>query len=89
MIMKFTLGGVPARVQLALERKLSPSDLQDFEQEIFFDLLTQCRDSEAGQAAFASEMLQEAGNVGYDEDGNLVKTLGGGDVEILNRDKSG
>jgi hypothetical protein len=38
---------------------------------------------EAARSAFAKELMNEPGNVGYDTDGNLVRTLGGGKVEII------
>lgn len=71
------------RVRAALDGKFSPSHLEDDEQEIFFALLGQHLASGTDQAAFAAELLQEAGNVGYDDAGNLVKTLGSGKVEVF------
>jgi len=83
MTVKSIPSDLPTRVQLALGHKLSPSDLKDFEQALFFHALGQRRSSEADKKAFAAELLEEAGNVGYDEAGNLVKTLGGGDIKVL------
>lgn len=57
------------RVQAVLNGMFSASDLDEDEQEIFFDLLGQRPDSESERAAYAIETLQEAGNVGYDEAG--------------------
>lgn len=71
------------RIRAVLDGKFSPSDLEDDEQAIFFELLGQRHASGAEQAAFAAELLDEAGNVGYDDGGNLIKTLGGGNVEVI------
>lgn len=73
------------RVRAALEGQFSPTDLSDDEQEIYYDLLADRRNArmEKRRAAFAQELLQQPGNVGYDKDGNLVQTLGDGKVEIL------
>jgi len=71
------------RIHAALERRFSPSDLSDDELEIYLDLLGQRQNSEAERSAFAGEVMNEPGNVGYDEAGNLVRTLGGNKVEII------
>jgi ParD-like antitoxin of type II ParDE toxin-antitoxin system len=71
------------RVRAALDGTFSPSDLEDDEQAIFFELLGKRHSAGADQAAFAAELLQEPGNVGYDGDGNLVKTVGGGKLKIV------
>lgn len=69
------------RVRAALDGKFSPSDLGEDEQIIFYDLLA--KRHAGSETEFAAELRQEAGNVGYDEDGNLIKTLDGGRIEIL------
>ena len=69
------------RIHAALEGRFSPSDLEDDEQIIFYDLLARRHD--ARKTTFSARLLQEAGNVGYDEAGNLVRTLGDGKVEII------
>jgi hypothetical protein len=73
------------RIHAALERSFSPSDLSEEEQEIYFDLLGQQQSGrrEAERSAFAKELMNEPGNVGYDEAGNLIRTLGGGQIEII------
>ena len=74
---------LPPGVKAALEGKISPLDLEEDQQIIFYDLLAQRH--AASKAEFAAKLLKEAGNVVYDEDDNLIKTLGSGQVEILKR----
>lgn len=73
------------RIRAALEARFSPSVLSEEELEIYFELLGQ-RQNDRGQvarSAFAKELMNEPGNVGYDKIGNLVRTLGGGQVEVV------
>ena len=73
------------RIHAALEGRFSPSSLSEDELEIYYDLLGQRQNDrwEAVRSAFAKELMNEPGNVGYDEAGNLIRTLGGRQVEII------
>lgn len=73
------------RIYAALEGRFSPSDLSEDELAIYYDLRGKRQNgrSEAARSTFAKELMNEPGNVGYDTDGNLVRTLGGGKVEII------
>jgi len=73
------------RIHAALEGRFSPSGLGEDELEIYYDLLGQQQSGrrEAERSALAKELMNEPGNVGYDEAGNLIRTLGGGQIEII------
>jgi hypothetical protein len=71
------------RVRAALEGRFSASDLNPSEMEIFLDLAGSHGVARRWREEFAKELLEQAGNVGYDDAGKLIRTLGGGKTEIL------
>ncbi len=71
------------RVRAALEGRFSTADLEPDEMEIFMDLAGSHGAAKGWREDFAKELLDQAGNVGYDDAGNLVRTLGGGKTEII------
>ncbi len=75
------------RVRAALETRLDPDELEAAEREIYEDLLGQSLDKPSDQEeAYFAKLRETSGAVGYDENGRLVRTLPGGDVEVLDED---
>lgn len=74
------------RIKSAMAGSLPIDGLSQDEKEIFDDLVSMelWKQSAEGNAEFAAKLLSEAGHVGYDEDGNLVETVGDGNsVRII------
>lgn len=68
------------RIQSAMTGAIPIDQLSQDEKEIFDDLVSidLWKRSAEGNAEFAAKLMSEAGNVGYDDDGNLVETVGDG-----------
>jgi hypothetical protein len=72
------------RIEAALRGEFDADQLSDDEQRIFMDMFAAMlmeRDSES--EALAAQMRDEGGYVGLDEHDNLVRTLPGGGVEVI------
>jgi len=75
------------RVRAALETRLDPDELEAAEREIYEDLLGQSLDNTSDQEeAYFAGLRATSGAVGYDQHDRLVRTLPGGDVEVLDDD---
>lgn len=68
----------PDRIKSAMAGALPIDQLSQDEKEIFDDLVSMelWKQSAEGNAEFAAKLMSEAGHVGYDDDGNLVETIG-------------
>lgn len=73
------------RIQAALNGVLPIEELSIDEKAIYDDMvdLERWSRSRSGNQELARKLMAEAGNVGYDDAGNLVETDGEGGVRIL------
>ena len=73
------------RIKAAMKGAFPIEDLSTDEKAIFDDLVAMehWERSGGGNTEFAAKLVSESGNVGYDDEGNLVETDGKGGVRII------
>ena len=73
-----------SRIRAALDGRFNADMLSPDEMEIYEDLLGETLATpDAAELAFFANMRKQGGAVGYDEAGRYVRSLPGGDVEII------